>query len=156
MQQDNTANAFCFSSNTAPAMGPHSFEIERHGQPTGDLCCHDEEIHFVEKMDPLHAYRYTEYDQVDKLPVFTLCSSKTISTTSRCPCLMLVLSLLISSKYCQVPTAFSNLCCFCFAKVLERPLAGHVAVNYSKMAPGEQATETEPQPEEQVVKRKRR
>ena len=40
-----------------------------------------------------------------------------------------------------------------YTVVLGRPLAGHVAVNYPKMALEEQATETEPQPEEQVVKR---
>ena len=40
-----------------------------------------------------------------------------------------------------------------YTVVLERPVAGHVAVNCSKMALEEQATETEPQPEEQVVKR---
>ena len=41
-----------------------------------------------------------------------------------------------------------------YTKVWERPLAGHVAVNYTKMALEEQATE--PQPEEQVVEEKRR
>ena len=37
--------------------------------------------------------------------------------------------------------------------VLERPPAGHVAVNYTKIALEEQVDETEPQPEEQVLKK---
>ena len=40
-----------------------------------------------------------------------------------------------------------------YTVVLERPLAGQDAVNYTKMALEEQAKVTEPQPEEQVVKR---
>ena len=40
-----------------------------------------------------------------------------------------------------------------YTEVLERPMAGHVAVNYPKMALEEQAKVTEPQPEVQVVKR---
>ena len=40
-----------------------------------------------------------------------------------------------------------------YTVVLERPMAGHVAVNYTKMALEDQAKVTEPQPEVQVVKR---
>ena len=40
-----------------------------------------------------------------------------------------------------------------YTVVLERPQGSHVAVNYPKMALEEQANETEPQPEGQVVKK---
>ena len=39
-----------------------------------------------------------------------------------------------------------------YTVVLERPMAGHVPVNYTKMAPEEQSKVTGPQPEVQVVK----